>query len=198
MTIGSLFLLGLFVFPLWNIMLEAPQYPDPIGMNIHITGIKDVKHGDIQNIDLMNHYIGMMPIPKNDEMKEFELFPAIVIVMVALGVIIGILGFFRKVNHWWFIGWFILMSILGLIGMYDFNNWLTFYGSNLDPHAIMAYTDENGVPMTYKPPLIGNQKMLNFYVMSWPSTGAWLMFVGMMSTVAAFFIGKKEYQKSKV
>ena len=36
MIIGSLLLLGLFKFPLWNIMLGAPQYPDPLGMNIYI------------------------------------------------------------------------------------------------------------------------------------------------------------------
>jgi len=33
--------------------------------------------------------------------------------------------------------------------------------------------------------------MLNFDVTSLPSTGAWFMFVGMMLTVMAFFVGKK-------
>ncbi len=49
MIIGSLLLLGLFKFPLWNIMLGAPQYPEPLGMYIHIDGLRGVSEFDIQN-----------------------------------------------------------------------------------------------------------------------------------------------------
>tara|TARA_R110002072_G_scaffold59514_3_gene151624 strand:+ start:54058 stop:54675 length:618 start_codon:yes stop_codon:yes gene_type:complete len=195
MIIGSLLLLGLFKFPLWNIMLGAPQYPEPLGMDIYIDGIKGVSEFDIQNIDGLNHYIGMKTIPKPSEMWEFNVFPTVIGGMVALGVLIGLLGFFGKVNHWWFIGWFALMSILGILGMYDFNNWLIDYGTNLDPHAIMKLQNPDGTPMSYKPPLFGHQKMLNFDVDSLPHTGAYMMFVGMMLTVVAFFVGKKEIKK---
>ena len=196
MIIGSLLLLGLFKFPLWNIMLGAPQYPDPLGMDIYIQGIQGVEEFDIQNIDGLNHYIGMKTIPKVEEMWEFRVFPIVVGAMAILGAIIGILGFFGKVNYKWFLGWFILMSVLGILGMYDFNLWLIDYGTDLDPKAIMAYTDPEGNPMTYKPPLIGYQKMLNFDVDSWPSTGGYMLFVGMFLTLVAFFVGKKEYQKA--
>tara|TARA_R110002124_G_scaffold87407_1_gene225027 strand:+ start:49581 stop:50198 length:618 start_codon:yes stop_codon:yes gene_type:complete len=195
MIIGSLLLLGLFKFPLWNIMLGAPQYPEPLGMDIYIDGIKGVSEFDIQNIDGLNHYIGMKTIPKPSEMWEFNVFPTVIGGMVTLGVLIGLLGFFGKVNHWWFIGWFALMSILGILGMYDFNNWLIDYGTNLDPHAIMKLQNPDGTPMSYKPPLFGHQKMLNFDVDSLPHTGAYMMFVGMMLTVVAFFVGKKEIKK---
>lgn len=195
MIIGSLLLLGLFKFPLWNIMLGAPQYPDPLGMNIYIQGIEGNEEFDIQNIDGLNHYIGMKTIPKVEEMWEFDVFPKVIGFMVALGVIIGVLGFFEKVSYKWFLGWFVLMSVLGALGMYDFNLWLIDYGTDLDPKAIMAYTHPDGTPMTYKPPLIGYQKMLNFDVDSWPATGAYMIFVGMLLTVVAFFVGKKESQK---
>ncbi|WP_310993078.1 hypothetical protein [Aequorivita marina] len=195
MIIGSLLLLGLFKFPLWNIVLGAPQYPDPLGMNIYIQGIEGVEEFDIQNIDGLNHYIGMKPIPKPEEMWEFEVFPMVIGIMVALGVIIGILGFLGKVSYKWFLGWFIVMSILGLLGMYDFNLWLIEYGTDLDPMAIMKLENLDGTPMTYKPPLLGYQKMLNFDVDSWPSTGAYMIFIGMLLTVVAFFVGKKEYNK---
>jgi hypothetical protein len=115
--------------------------------------------------------------------------------MAALGVLIGILGFLGKVNAWWFLGWFGLMSILGILGMYDFNAWLTDYGTNLDPRAIMKMTNLDGTPMSYKPPLFGHQKMLNFDVDSFPSLGAYLMFAGMLLTITAFFVGKIEWTK---
>jgi hypothetical protein len=192
MIIGSLLLLGLFKFPLWNIMLGAPQYPDPLGMNIYIQGIEGVEEFDIQNIDGLNHYIGMKTIPKVEDMWEFSVFPKVIGGMVALGVIIGLLGFFGKVSYKWFLGWFVLMSVLGILGMYDFNLWLIEYGTDLDPKAIMKLENLDGTPMTYKPPLLGYQKMLNFDVDSWPATGAYMIFTGMMLTLVAFFVGKRE------
>ena len=191
MVVGSLLLLGLFKFPLWNIMLGAPQYPEPLGMNIHINGIKGVSEFDIQNIDGLNHYIGMKTIPKPEEMWEFSIFPIVIITMVVLGVFIGLMGYFNKVSYKFFLGWFIFMSMLGILGMYDFNNWLTLYGSDLDPHAILKITKPDGTPMTYKPPLFGHQKLLNFDVTSFPHIGVYLMFVGMSLTLVAFWIGIK-------
>jgi len=195
MIIGSLLLLGLFKFPLWNIMLGAPQYPDPMGMDIYITGIKGVNEFDIQNIDGLNHYIGMQKIPEPEAMWEFKVFPLVIGSMATLGVALGILGFFGKINHWWFLGWLLLMSILGVLGMYDFNTWLTDYGTNLDPNAIMKMTNPDGSPMSYKPPLFGHQKMLNFDVDSYPALGGYLLFTGMFLTLIAFFIGMKEWIK---
>jgi hypothetical protein len=192
MIIGSLLLLSLFKFPLWNIMLGAPQYPDPLGMNIHIDGIKGVSEFDLTNIDGLNHYIGMKVIPKPADMWEFSVFPKVIGGMAGLGVLIGLLGFFGKVSYKWFIGWFILMTVLGVLGMYDFNQWLTAYGSDLDPHAIIKVVNPDGSPMSYKPPLLGYQKMLNFDITSLPHTGGYLMFVGMTLTIIAFFVGKKE------
>ena len=191
MVIGSLLLLGLFKFPLWNIMLGAPQYPDPLGMNIYIQGIEGVEEFDIQNIDNLNHYIGMKTIPKVEEMWEFKVFPAVVGGMAVLGALIGLLGYFGKVSYKWFLGWFIVMSVLGILGMYDFNLWLIEYRTDLDPKAIMKLVNLDGTPMTYKPPLLGYQKMLNFDVDSWPAAGAYMIFIGMLLTVVAFFVGKK-------
>ncbi|WP_405573906.1 hypothetical protein [Winogradskyella sp. Asnod2-B02-A] len=191
MIIGSLLLLGLFKFPLWNIMLGAPQYPDPLGMNIHIDGIKGVSEFDLQNIDGLNHYIGMKTIPKAEEMWEFSVFPKVILGMALLGVIIGLLGYLNKVSYKYFLGWFVLMSVLGILGMYDFNNWLADYGGNLDPHAIIKVTNPDGTPMSYKPPLIGFKKLLNFDVTSLPHTGGYLMFIGMSLTLVAFWLGRK-------
>ena len=191
MILGPLFLLGLYFLPLWNIMLGAPQYPEPLGMNIHINGIKGVSEFDIQNIDGLNHYIGMRTLPKDEDMWEFSAFPIIVGVMIALGVLVGLMGYFKKVSYKWFFGWFLLMSVLGVLGMYDFNNWMVDYGTNLDPNAIMKLENPDGTPMTYKPPLLGHVKMLNFDVTSLPAPGAWMMFVGMTLTLVAGYLGWK-------
>lgn len=194
MIIGALLLTGLFEFPLWNIELGAPQYPEPLGMNIYIDGIQGMNEFDIQNIDGLNHYIGMKKLPKPEEMWEFTVFPLVIGGMAALGVIVGLLGYFGKVNYNWFLGWLILMTVLGILGMYDFNAWMTDYGTNLDPNAIMKLANPDGTPMSYKPPLLGHQKMLNFDAYSYPRLGGYLMGVGMVLTLVAYFVGKKSKQ----
>ncbi len=195
MIIGSLLLLGLFFYPLWNIRLEAPQYPDPLGMDIYIAGIEGEEEFDIQNIDGINHYIGMKKIPKPAEMWEFNIFPIVIGGMAGLGVLLGLLGLFGKISPHWFLGWFILMTILGLLGMYDFNNWLIEYGTDLDPKAIIKLTDAEGNPLSYKPPLWGSEKILNFTAHSYPKTGAYLMFLGMFLTLVAWILGRKKFKK---
>jgi len=185
MIVGSLLLLGLFVFPLWNITLEAPQYPIPLGMDIHINKFEDTHEFDIKNINLMNHYVGMQYIPET--IPEFKIFPWAVGIMVILGVIIGLKG-----NYKLFLVWFIVMSLLGIAGMYDFYLWEHDYGHNLNPKAIMKFTNPDGSIMGFQPPLFGSKDILNFKAHSYPRTGAYLMFIGMSLTAIAFFVGKKE------
>lgn len=190
MIIGSLLLLGLFVFPLWNITLEAPQYPIPLGMDIHINKFTDTHEHDIKNINLMNHYVGMKYIPET--IPEFKIFPIVVGIMIFLGVLIGFKG-----NYKWFIGWLIVMGILGLIGMYDFYLWEYDYGHDLDPKAIMNFKNPDGSVMGFQPPLWGSKDILNFTAHSYPLIGAWMMFVGMLLTFVAFIMGWKEAKLEK-
>jgi len=185
MTVGSLLLLGLFVFPLWNITLEAPQYPIPLGMDIHINKFVDTHEFDIKNINLMNHYVGMQYIPET--IPEFKIFPWVIAIMVALGVLIGLKG-----NYKLFLVWFILMSILGVAGMYDFYLLEYDYGHNLNPKAIMNFKNPDGSVMGFQPPLFGTKYILNFTAHSYPRTGAYFLFIGMLMTFVSFFIGKKE------
>jgi len=185
MIIGSLLLLGLFVFPLWNITLEAPQYPIPLGMDIHITKFSDTHEFDIKNINLMNHYVGMQYIPET--IPEFKIFPWAIGIMAALGVIIGFFG-----NYKLFLVWFVVMALLGIAGMYDFYMWEYDYGHNLNPKAIMKFTNPDGSIMGFQPPLFGTKHILNFTAHSYPRLGAYFMFVGMFLTFIAFFVGKKE------
>lgn len=188
MMVGAVALLALFIFPLWNITLEAPQYPTPIGMNIWINKITDQGPSDIQNINLMNHYVGMKKIPEH--MKEFDLFPYIIIAMSLLGIIVGFLGR-RKL----YLTWFILMALLGTAGMYDFYLWEYDYGHDLNEHAAIKFADDQGNPLDYQPPLFGTEVILNFTARSYPTTGAYFLFGGMLLTVVAFYVDKKEEEE---
>ncbi len=179
--VGVLLLLGLFVFPLWNITLEAPQYPDSLGMDIWITKITDHNPNDIKNINLMNHYVGMADIQL--DMIEFTIFPIVISAMIVLGIIIGFTG-----NKKLYLTWFIVMILLGIAGMYDFYLWEYEYGHNLNPHAAIKIPGQ-----AYQPPLIGSKRILNFNATSLPAIGAYLMTLGLvLNCIATFLLIKKK------
>jgi len=188
MIIGAILPLFLFVFPMWNITLEAPQYPEPLGMDIWINKIADHNPNDIKNINLMNHYVGMKEIPEH--LEEFEIFPPIIITMVLLGLIIGIVT-----KPKWYLVWFVLMSLLGTAGMYDFYTWEYEYGHELNPKAAIKFMDDDGNPMAYQPPLIGTKIILNFTAHSYPMLGSYFLFAGMFLAPVAFLIARKEERK---
>ncbi|MDW3191130.1 MAG: nitrous oxide reductase accessory protein NosL [Cytophagales bacterium] len=185
MLIGASLLAGLFIWPLWNITLEAPQYPDPIGMDIHINRFEDMNPNDIQNINIMNHYVGMKDIPES--IPEFRFFPIVAGSMMVLGMVFGLIG-----NRKLYLVWLGLMVILGVLAFYDFYLWEYDYGHNLKENAAIKFTDKDGQPMAYQPPLIGAKDILNFKAISMPRFGAYLMFGGMLLSLLAFFKSQKE------
>lgn len=190
MLIAALLPLGLFLFPLWKITLEAPQYPTPLGMFIHINDFSDVNPFDIKNINLMNHYVGMKYIP--DAIPEFKIFPAGILITSFLGLIIAFKG-----NYKWFLYWFVLMVVLSTAGLYDFYLWEHNYGHDLDPKAIMKFTNPDGSVMGFQPPLFGTKHILNFTAHSYPRLGAYFLGLGIASSFLAYSLGKKSIKKIK-
>ena len=136
------------------------------------------------NINIMNHYVGMKYIPES--IPEFKIFPVVIIVMSILGLIIGL-----KANYKWFLGWFIVMVVLASAGIYDFYLWEYDYGHDLDPKAIMKFTNPDGSVMGFQPPLFGTKDILNFRAHSYPQLGGYLLGIGMALSLVAYFIGKK-------
>ena len=184
MIVAALLPLALFLFPLWKITLEAPQYPEPLGMYIHINDFKDANPHDIKNINIMNHYVGMKYIP--EAIPEFRIFRMGIMITSLLGLLIGFKG-----NYKWFLAWFILMCSLSVAGLYDFYLWEHDYGHNLDPKAIMKFTNPDGSQMGFQPPLFGSKDILNFKAHSYPQLGAYFLGIGMALSFVAFKIGKK-------
>lgn len=187
MLLAAILPLGLFLFPLWRITLEAPQYPIPLAMNIHINDFSDVHPHDIKNINLMNHYVGMKYIPES--IPEFKIFPLGIILSSILALIIAL-----KAHHKWYLRFFILMLIISAAGLYDFYLWENDYGHNLDPKAIMKFTNPDGSVMGFQPPLFGSKDILNFTAHSYPRLGAYLLGLGIAASFFAYRIARKKYK----
>lgn len=177
---ASLILLLLFVFPLWEISLMAPQYPDGLSMFLYINDIKDGNPGDIDNINIMNHYVGMRSIHAED-FKEFVYFPIFVVTLTILGLIAAFSGWRPAV-----LIWVVLLSICGVLGIYDFYLWEYDYGHTLLESAAIKIPGQ-----AYQPPLIGRKEILNFIAYSYPQSGGWLMGLSILLGSFAWFTGKK-------
>lgn len=174
-------LLLLFAFPLWRITLEAPQFPEGLYMNIWINKISGSSEHILQNINILNHYIGMKPV-EPDSIPELKYFPYIVVGMSVLGLLTAWAD--RK---YLYLGWFLVLVLLGILGIYDFYTWLYDYGHNLDPNAPIE------VPgMVYQPPLFGRKDLLNFVAYSYPAMGTVFLVISGILSFLAFFFKKKQ------
>jgi len=150
---------SLFV-SVWQIRLEAPQYPEGLKMEIWARSIA----GDIDKINGLNHYIGMAQI-KEENFPEFKVMPWLIIAMVVLGLATSISG--KRFMLWITASYLVFCGIWGII---DFWRWEYHYGHNLDPHAAIKIPG-----MAYQPPLFGWKQMLNFTAGSFPDIGGWLI-----------------------
>ena len=88
---GSILLLGTFLSPIWSITLEAPQYPTGVTMYIWINKISGSEKGTLQNINILNHYVGMKMI-EPESIPELRYFPKIIIGMALLGIAFGLIN----------------------------------------------------------------------------------------------------------
>lgn len=170
--------ISIFV-PIWAIYLEAPQYPEGLGMFLHANKIT----GDYEIINGLNHYIGMKTIHQ-ENFWEFKVLP------YALGFFAVLAFLFAFLKKKWGLYFFTALFLLfGIAFMVDFWLWEYDYGHNLDPNAAIV------VPgMSYQPPLIGFKQLLNFGAYSYPDIGGWIMFaVGIISLVLSVL----EFKSSK-
>ena len=175
---AALLLAVLYVTPLWSVRLVAPQYPEGLGMNIHVNTVKGLKENDLQSINSLNHYIGMKAI-EPDAIPELKYMPWIVAGLIATGLGVAVAGR-RKL----LVTWAVSFALVGAVGLADFWRWEHDYGTNLDlDDAIIV------VPgMTYEPPLIGSKQLLNFRATSLPHIGGIAAGLSMLLAAGALFV----------
>jgi copper chaperone NosL len=173
---GSLF--AALAVPLWRVNLIAPQYPEGLGMEIHARTVRGATEHDLQNINALNHYIGMKPI-EPEAIPELRVIPWVIAGLGAAALVAAALNRRAAIG-----AWLVSFAALGLVGMWDFYKWEYEYGHNLDfEHAIIK------VPgMTYQPPLIGTKQLLNFTATSWPAIGTYLIGAAFALGAVAFFL----------
>jgi copper chaperone NosL len=182
LTIAAVLVTAGFFLPLWNVYLQAPQYPEGLGMRIRANTITGVKPNDLDNINNLNHYIGMKRIVP-ESIPELRLMRPILMGLAALGLIAAVTGRRRLAQLW--VAAFLALAVAGLA---DFWKWEYEYGHDLDmENAIIK------VPgMSYQPPLIGSKQLLNFRATSYPASGGILLIAALgLGVVALITDGRR-------
>lgn len=170
--------------PIWQISLDAPQYPEGLELFIYA----DKLAGNVDIINGLNHYIGMKTLHTEDFI-EFKVLPYLIGFFSLLILITAIVG---KRSLLYTV--FLLFVLFGIVAMYDFWKWEYDYGHNLDPNAAIK------VPgMAYQPPLIGFKQLLNFGAYSIPAIGGWIFIGvgGVLLACSALVFRKQKGLKSK-
>ncbi|MDH5282639.1 MAG: hypothetical protein OEW80_02005 [Gemmatimonadota bacterium] len=162
-----------YPLPLWHIALQAPQYPEGLGLYIAIDRIEGENPHDLSSINNLNHYIGMKVITPED-IPELRFMPYILAGLIGLGLVAALAG-----RRWLLATWVVVFAAGSLAGLADFYRWTYDYGHNLDPHAIIKIPG-----MSYQPPIIGGKQLLNFHASSWPAAGGWILVGAMLVGVA--------------
>jgi copper chaperone NosL len=180
LVLALVLLVPSYLFPLYDMTMFAPQYPE--GLRLHIYSYKlDGGNGgqDIQEINVLNHYIGMRDL-STDDFTEFKWIP---FVLGALGLLFlrtAVLGKMAQL-----VDVFVLYVYFGLFALWSFGYKMYSYGHDLAPTAAVTVD-----PFT--PPLFGYKKLANFEVYSYPGPGSYALVAVVAVLLAALVVAWRQ------
>ena len=180
-ALAGLILVVMYFVPMWRIELEAPQYPEGLGLHIMIDDVQGMNEFDLRKINQLNHYIGMKTIVP-EAIPELKIMPWLIGLMIVMGLATAATGSRTMLTIWT-----VSFVVILLIGLVDFWLWEYDYGHNLDlEHAAIK------VPgMSYQPPLIGSKQLLNFKAHSWPHIGGIIAILSCFTAMLLWWKGRK-------
>jgi copper chaperone NosL len=166
-------LVATYFFPLWNLTMFAPQYPEGLRLDIYSYTLVGGNGGqDIPEINVLNHYIGMHDLV-NESFAEFQWMP---FVIGALGLLM-----LRAVVHGSVAALLDVVMIFiyfGAFSTWSFGYKLYRYGHDLAPDAAIKVAP-------FMPPMFGYAKIANFEVYSYPRAGTYAMVAAILLLTAA-------------
>jgi copper chaperone NosL len=145
------------VLPIWKILLVAPQYREGLAMRIFVNDLR----GDLRNINILNHYIGMQAITP-ESFPEFGYMPWMISLFGGIAILAALVG-----RRWLaFLGW-AGFALFGTVMMIHFAQWLRNYGTNLIPRS----AQDRGLHSAFdRKNVLGN-----FTATSFPEIGGYIL-----------------------
>ena len=152
-----------FLFPLWRISMKAPQYPNGLSMDIYSYQLIGGNDGhDIQEINTLNHYIGMHTIDRA-ALSDLDWLPFAFGALALLALRVALVGNVRSL-----IDLVIITTYVAGFGMFRFYYKMYVFGHELDPKAPVKVAP-------FMPALLGSKQIANFTTHAGPQAGTYLV-----------------------
>lgn len=165
-----------FLFPLWQMRMVAPQYPEGLTLQVYATklvgGASDFVD-ELAEINTLNHYIGMAEL-HGEDFPELKILP-LGIGLAALLALLAATG--RRAFLW------AGLATLGVVGTGGFASAfyrLYQYGHSLDPSAPVKIA-----PFT--PVFLGSNQLANFTTTGSLGLGAYCLLTGALIGAVVLF-----------
>jgi copper chaperone NosL len=181
---AALLLVAIYIFPLWNMTMFAPQYPEGLRLDIYSYKLVGGNNGqDIPEINILNHYIGMRDLVTED-FTEFKWLPFMVGVLGLLylrAAVMGTVGGLLDVV--------VLNAYFSAFALWSFGYRMYSYGHTLAPSAPVK------VP-PFMPPMFGGKQLANFEVYSYPQAASYAMALSSLLLVTALLAGWRRARRT--
>lgn len=178
LSLARVLLLVSMFFPFWHMELQAPQYPDGLFLTAYVSHLE----GDVDEIDGLNHYIGMR---KLEDAASLERATAIWMIIAMVLLVEGA----ASVHSRWAV-LLVLPAVLFPAGfLADLQFWLYFHGQHLDPKAPLSSSVK---PFT--PPALGVGIIGQFKTVATVGTGWWLAVGASVLTIVALVFHRRAYK----
>jgi hypothetical protein len=172
-----LLLISMFL-PYWSMTLNAPQYPDGLEVLVYINRLT----GDVNEVDGLNHYIGMRPLGEAAQLER-----SVSIVAVSILVLLVLSAIFVHTK------WAALLALpavlMPFVFLADMYFWMRDFGLNLDPTAPLS-----GAIDPFVPPILGTGKLAQFETIAAFEIGLWLAFLSSILIMVGLYYHRKAFK----
>ena len=177
LVVAAGLLVSIYLLPLWNLTMFAPQYPDGLRLDIYAFKLEGGNNGqDIKEINVLNHYIGMRDLAQSD-FTEFKWMPFVIGILALLFLRAAVMGHMAHL-----VDAFVVYIYFGLFALGSFAYKLYRYGHDLAPSAAVTVKG-------FTPPILGHSKIANFDVYSYPKPAAYMLTLAAIALFMALVVG---------
>ncbi len=175
---AALVLMISMMLPYWTMNLKAPQFPKGLKVDVYVNHIE----GDVQEIDTLNHYLGM---PKLDEGGKIERSLSL-LGIVTLGLLL--VGAVFVHNQW--AALFVIPTLAYPVIFLADLWWILYqYGHSIDPKSPLGSAIK---PFT--PPIFGEGKIGQFSTISVPNIGLYLTVIAIGLVLIGLWFHRAAYK----
>lgn len=164
--------------PFWQITMFAPQYPNGLTVTSYVNHVG----GRVDEVDILNQYIGMKPLEAAAKYEKAMAVPMIVAMALLLIAAVKI--------HSPYAAWLSLPAIFFPIGfLADLQFWLADFGLHLDPHAPLNMSVKPFVPQ-----ILGVGYVGQFKSEALPCSGLILATIASLLIITGLWLQRRAYK----